>query len=146
MKALVVGHSEPAGALTSALAERGVEAELHAVSRPASERAVAALAELLAELEARLTADDAPALAVAVGAGDAPTALAVTAAKAGTPLVAWVGDGAADGELEAAERRILTTLADLDAGPMGDGAAAFAAAERIAAWAETSGARDNPQP
>ena len=45
MNALVVGHAEPAAALTSALSECGVEAELHAVPRPPDDRAVASLAE-----------------------------------------------------------------------------------------------------
>lgn len=130
----MVGHSEPAAVLTSALSERGIEAELHAVPRPSEDRAVASLAESLVEIESRL-AEAEPALAVGVGTGDAPTALAVTAAKLGVPLVAWIDDGPDEGEMEQAERRILATLADLDAGPVGDGAAAFDAAEKIASWA-----------
>jgi hypothetical protein len=135
MNALVVGHAEPAAALTSALSEQGIDAELHALPRPAEDRAVVGIAESLVELEQRLT-DKPPALAIGVGTGDASLALAVTAAKLGVPLVAWVDDAepAAD-ELEVAERRILVTLADLDAGPVGDGVAAFEAAERIASWA-----------
>lgn len=135
MNALVVGHAEPAAALTSALNERGLEAKLHAFPRPPEERAVASLAESLVELERRLT-DERPALAVGVGTGDASLALAITAAKLGVPLVAWVEDtGSEQGELELAEARILATLADFDAGPVGDGAAAFDAAERISSWA-----------
>jgi hypothetical protein len=134
VKALVVGHAEPAAALTSALVERGIEAELQAVPRASEERAVATLAELLVEIERRLESEGIT-LAIGVGTGDAPTALAVTAAKLGVPLVAWVQDPPPDGELEAAERRILATLADFDAGPVGDGTAAFEAAERIASWA-----------
>ena len=135
MNALVVGHAEPAAALTSALGERGIEAELHALPRPREDRAIASLAESLVELERRLT-DERPALAVGVGTGDASLALAITAAKLGVPLVAWVEDTAPpeQGDLESAEARILTTLADLDAGPVGDGVAAFEAAERIASW------------
>lgn len=134
--ALVVGHAEPAAALTSALSEQGIEAELHAVPRPAEGRAVLGLADSLVALERRLT-DERPALAIGVGTGDAAMALAVTAAKLGVPLVAWVEDTEPEsGELELAERRILTTLADFDAGPVGDGVAAFQAAERIASWAD----------
>ena len=71
-----------------------------------------------------------------VGIGDASLALAVTAAKLGIPLVAWVEDTRAEsGDLELAERRILTVLADFDAGVVGDGVAAFEAAERITSWA-----------
>jgi hypothetical protein len=134
MNALVVGHAEPAAALTSALSERGLEAELHAFPRPPEDRAVASLAESLVDLERRLI-DERPALAIGVGTGDASLALAITAAKLGVPLVAWVEDtGSERGELELAEARILATLADFDAGPVGDGAAAFEAAERIASW------------
>lgn len=134
MKALVVGHAEPAAALTSALAEHGIEAELHAPPRPPAERAVADLADSFVELEARLSSAD-DYLAVAVGLGDAPVALAVVAAKLAVPLVAWVEDGRQAGtELERAERRILDALADLDAGPVGDGPAAQEAARRIAEW------------
>ena len=136
MNALVVGHAEPAAALTSALSERGVEAQLHAVPRAAADRAVASLAESLVELERRLL-DERPALAIGVGTGDASLALAVTAAKLGVPLVAWVEDTEPESaELELAERRILTLLSDFDAGPVGDGVAAFEAAERIASWAD----------
>ena len=136
MKALVVGHAEPAAALTSALSDRGIEAELYALPRPAADRAVAELATTLVELEERL-AGDRPALVVAVGVGDAPLAVAVTAAKLTIPLVAWIEDanGAAT-DIEEGERRILRTLADLDAGPVGDGVAAFDAAERIRQWAD----------
>ncbi len=135
MNALVVGHAEPAAALTSALSECGIEAELHAVPRPPEDRAVASLAESLVELEQRLT-DERPALAIGVGTGDASLALAITAAKLGVPLVAWIEETHAQGdELEAAEGRILSTLADFDAGPVGDGTTAFEAAERISSWA-----------
>jgi hypothetical protein len=135
MEALVVGHSEPAAALTSALSENGIDAELHAVPRPDPERAVASLAGSLVELERRMTANR-PALAVGVGTGDASLALALTAAKLGIPLVAWVDDARPDTEeLELAERRILVTLADFEAGPVGDGVAAFEAARRVATWA-----------
>ena len=76
-------------------------------------------------------------MAIGVGTGDASLALAITAAKLGVPLVAWVEEASAQhGELGAAEDRILRTLADFDAGPVGDGAAAFEAAERISSWAE----------
>jgi hypothetical protein len=136
MQALVVGHAEPAAALTSALSERGVDAQLHAVPRPAAGRAVESLAGSLVELERRLI-DERPALAIGVGVGDASLALAVTAAKLGVPLVAWVEDTEPESaELEQAERRILTLLSDFDAGPVGDGVAAFDAAERIASWAD----------
>jgi hypothetical protein len=135
MNALVVGHAEPAAALTSALSERGVDAELHSVPRPSEARAVVGLAEALVELEQRLD-ERRPALAIGVGTSDASLALAITAAKLGVPLVAWIEDPAPESEeLELAERRILATLADFDAGPVGDGVAAFEAAERIASWA-----------
>ena len=130
----MVGHAEPAAALTSALIDQGIAAELHAPPRPSAERAVADLADSFVELEGRLSGED-EYLAVAVGLGDAPVALAVVAAKLAVPLVAWVEDGRQpDGELERAERRILDALADLDAGPVGDGPAAQAAARRIAEW------------
>jgi hypothetical protein len=136
MKALVVGHAEPAAALTSALSEQGLQAELHAVPRPSDERAVASLAESLVELERRLT-EERPAVAIGVGTGDASLALAITAAKLGVPLVAWVEEtDPGQGELELAESRILAVLADFDAGPVGDGVAAFEAAERISSWAD----------
>ncbi len=135
MDALVVGHAEPAAALISALSEQGLEAELHAVPPPDAEAAVASLAHSLVELERRMT-EHRPALAVGVGTGDASLALAITAAKLGVPLVAWVDDTLPDTEeLERAERRILITLADFEAGPVGDGARAFESAERIASWA-----------
>ena len=77
-----------------------------------------------------------PALAVGVGTGDASLALAVTAAKLGVPLVAWVESTDAETEeLEFAERRILITPGGSRAGPVGDGVAAFEAARRIASWA-----------
>lgn len=135
MNALVVGHAEPAAALTSALSEQGIQAELHAVPKAPDDRAVATLAESLVELERRLMAER-PALAIGVGTGDASLALAITAAKLGVPLVAWVEEtDPGQGGLELAEGRILGTLADFDAGPVGDGVAAFAAAERISSWA-----------
>jgi hypothetical protein len=109
------------------------------VPRPAAERAVQDLADQFVELERRLS-DSRSDLAIAVGLGDAPVALAVVAAKLGVPLVAWVEDGQApNGELEAAERRILDELADLDAGPVGDGTEAHDAARTIASWG-----RDRP--
>lgn len=130
----MVGHAEPAGALTSALADEGVDAELYALPRPPAGRAVQDLAAAFVELERRLDEDRSD-LAVAVGLGDAPVALAIVAAKLGVPLVAWVEDGRSpNGELEAAERRILDQLADLDAGPVGDGAEAHEAARTIAEW------------
>jgi hypothetical protein len=135
VKALVVGHAEPAAALTSALSDRGIDAELHAPARAAGGRAIEALAAALIELEARLEAER-PRLAIAVGTGDAPLALAISAAKLGVPVVAWVEDpGRAAEELDRAEERILRVLADMDAGPIGDGVAAFEAAERISSWA-----------
>jgi hypothetical protein len=139
VKALVVGHAEPAGALTSALAEEGLEAELFAVPRPLAERAVEDLARSFLELETRLSGAPSD-LAIAVGLGDAPMALAVVAAKLGVPLVAWVEDGRPpNDEVERGERRILDQLADFDAGPVGDGAEVHQAARAIAAWA-----RDRP--
>jgi hypothetical protein len=135
MNALVVGHAEPAAALTSALSELGIQAELHAFPRPPDEQAVASLAESLIELERRLT-EERPAVAIGVGTGDASLALAITAAKLGVPLVAWVEEtDPRQEQLELAESRILATLADFDAGPVGDGVAAFEAAERISSWA-----------
>jgi len=135
MEALVVGHAEPAAALTSALREQDIGAELHAVRRAPEGRAVSVLASTLVDLERRM-AGKRPGLAVAVGLGDAPVALAVSAAKLGIPLVAWVEEEASEAsELELGERRILLALASLDAGPVGDGPQAFQAAERIAAWA-----------
>lgn len=135
MEALVVGRAEPAEALASALRERGLAAELHAAQRVPEGRGVGALASTLVELERRM-AGERPGLAVAVGLGDSPLALAVTAAKLGIPLAVWVGKDAPEAsEIERGERRILATLASLDAGPVGDGVQAFRAAERIAAWA-----------
>ncbi len=135
MKALVVGHSEPAAALTSALREKGVDARLHAVPSSPGQRTTGAMAEALTTLERRLE-EECPRVAVGVGAGDAPLALAVSAAKLGIPFVAWV-DSQNDGgsSLEQGERRVLATLASLDVGPVGEGEQAFQAAERIAAFA-----------
>lgn len=131
----MVGHSEPAGALTAALLEQGIAAELYAPARASSDRGVGTLASSLLELEKRLSEPRSD-LAVAVGLGDAALAAAIVAAKLRIPLVAWVeGSGGANGELELAERRILDQLADLDAGPVGDGPAAIEAARAIAEWA-----------
>jgi hypothetical protein len=130
MNALVVGHAEPAAALTSALTELHIEAELLAPARPPEAAAVAGLAESLVDLERRLT-DAPPALAVAVGTDDASLALAITAAKLRVPLAGWVDAGSGDGDLAQAEARIITTLADLEC----DGAGPAEAAARIASWA-----------
>lgn len=135
MDALIVGHADPAAALTSALCESGIDAHLHGVPRATGPEAVASLARALVDLE-RVLAEERPALAVAVGEGDAPIALAVSASKLGIPLVAWIeANGPAGPEAEQAKHRILATLAAFDAGEVGDGAQAHEAARRIVAWA-----------
>ena len=129
MNALVAGSEAPAAALVAALAEREIEAERYDAP-DSGERAVATLAEALVALEQRLESGNL-ALAVAVGSGDAPTALAVTAAKLGVPLAAWAGEDGAGGELDQAELRIIATLAGCDVGS----APVAEAALKIASWA-----------
>ncbi|MDQ3571940.1 MAG: hypothetical protein M3383_03665 [Actinomycetota bacterium] len=136
MNALVVGHVEPAAALTSALIESGLDAELHAAAGTAADRNGTSLAKSMVEFERRLIEDD-PALGIAVGLGDAPLALTLGAAKLGIPLVAWVDqDRPAADEAERAEARIMLQLADLDAGPVGAGTQVHEAARRIRDWVD----------
>ena len=73
-----------------------------------------------------------PDAAVAVGTGEAALALAITASKLGVPLAASAGAVERDG---ADERRILATLAALDAGagPRAGGRSHRLVAERGAA-------------
>ena len=136
VNALVVGHVEPAAALTSALVEAGLDAQLHAGTGTAADRNVTALAASMLELEARLVGET-PALAVAVGFGDAPLALTLGAAKLGIPVVVWVEqDRPAADEAERAEARIMMQLANVDAGPVGAGVQVHEAAKRIRDWAD----------
>lgn len=133
VKALVAGDAEAATALCAALREQGVDAEAYATQPTAEERSVGSLAGALVELEERLGAGYD--VAVVAGPGDAAMALAIVAAKLGLPLAASLEAGQpSSGELDAAERRILTELADVvaraDTGPN----PALAAAQRIASW------------
>lgn len=84
MKVLIVGSSEPVGALAAALVERGVEAEGHRLGGAGGPSAEA-LAASLVELE-RLVANRQPAAIVCLGPGDAATAAALVAGKAGVRL------------------------------------------------------------
>ena len=114
--AVLAGDATVSTALESALNERGVKTSFHAAE---------GLARALVSLERELE-DGRPDAAVAVGTGEAALALAVTASKLGVPLAAAVADtdGAGDDR-----RRILTTLASLDAGSDPE-----RAADLIVAW------------
>jgi len=113
-KILLAGDAEAVGRLESALAEHGFEARTHP-----SEGLPGSLVALERELEG-----EPPDAAVAVGAGEDALALAITASKLGVPLAACL-----DASDPPADRRILSTLAELEAGS--DPARA---ADLIASW------------
>lgn len=137
MRALIAGAGEPPAELAAALRARGVEAELGSPEPADGERRVARLARALVELERAATERDYE-LAVAVGTGDASIALALDATKLGIPLLACLPPEPGPGELERAEWRILSELAqerlELDGASGAD-----ALAERILAWAGAPG-------
>jgi len=140
VKALIVGHAEPAAALTSALGEAGLDAQLHAVPGGAGGRDVDSLATSMVELERLMVADEME-IAVAVGLGDGPLALTLNAAKLGV-LVAWVNDERPPpGETDAAETRIITQLAGLETGTAEKGDPPREVAQRIRDWADLHLAR-----
>ena len=113
---VIGGEGEAGSALGSALAELGLNTRfLSPESFP----------QALVGVERDLSAER-PRAAVAVGTGEAAMALAITAAKLGVPLAASFGDEAPEG---ADQRRILSTLASLDAGSDPERAAGL-----IAAW------------
>lgn len=139
MRVIVVGGAEPAAAIVAALTAEGVEAELlspHAGSP--GRRHNSALAAALVEVEARAATP--PDCVVAVGTGDAAIAAALVAAKLAIPLVACPPSSETLGELDHAESRILTLLADqVVEGPGGDRPLS-AVAREIAAWTPRSAA------
>ncbi|CAN5523093.1 hypothetical protein BH10ACT11_BH10ACT11_14080 [soil metagenome] len=96
MSVLVVGSSEPVGALTSALAGLGVEAEARLLGSPGGSSAEA-LAEALVEVE-RLVVENEPQGIVAVGPGDAATAAALVAGKTAVRLILLAEPGELDDE------------------------------------------------
>lgn len=144
MDTLVAGDAGPAASLVEALREHGLAAGLYDSTGAASgtphsnpgERSVERIADAAVELERRLAAER-PTVAIAVGLGDVPLALALGAAKLGTPLAAWLDvPSPTASALEENERRILSELSGLEhPGPVAAGAEATAAAERISAWA-----------
>ena len=103
----LAGDAQRAGELESALKNDAVEADF----QDAQDLAVG-----LRELERRLS-ENRPAGAVAVGTDDGGLALAITATKLGVPFAACLrpADSALSGG-EGARRRIISTLASLDAG------------------------------
>jgi hypothetical protein len=139
MKALVAGHAEHAAGLVSALAERGLDAETY-VTEGEGDRDAMALADALVALEGRLAGGDA--VAVAAGVGDSSIALALTAAKLGVPLASWPQpQNQPQDELAAGERRIIATLASLEAGRAGDEVSPEEAARLIRDWADLGSGR-----
>lgn len=81
MDVVIVGSSEPVGALAAALAEHGVEAEAHRLGGAGGPSAEALAADLV-ELE-RLVANLRPTAIISLGPGDAATAAALVAGKSG---------------------------------------------------------------
>jgi hypothetical protein len=113
---VLAGEKDASGALDIALRAIGFESRIHA-----PEGLPAALVTLERALE-----DDRPDAAVAVGTNEDAVALAITAGKLGVPLAAA---GAGEGAEAADERRIIMTLATIDAG-----AHSSRAADVIATW------------
>lgn len=129
MKALVAGHGAPAAALASALSASGIEARVGPAPRGGTPERLAAAFH---SLEDDLTGVG---LAVAVGTGDGPVALAVSAAKLGIPLAVWRGAEATEPNGTESEARIIATLAGYAAGSEGEALRAEEAARRIREWA-----------
>jgi hypothetical protein len=124
---VLAGEKDASEALERALGEHGLEARI----QPAE-----GLSEALVGIERELEGNR-PAAAVAVGTGESALALAITAGKLGVPLACVPGTGG-EAAGDADQRRILATLAALDAGS--DPARA---ADLIALWvSENSSAAD----
>ena len=121
---VIAGEKEAGAALSGALSERGIDSRFLETST---------LPEALVGIEEVLE-QGRPDAAVAVGFGGEALALAITAAKLGVPLAFAGGGEARDGR---DEDRILTTLAELDAGSETAGAA-----DLIASWLRD----DHPRP
>lgn len=134
MRALITGESEPAAALAAALRADGAEAELVAGDAHPTPRAVADLARQLTEFERAASAASFD-VAIAVGLGDAPLALALVATKLGIPLLTCQREAAqaGDEQLDQAEWRILSELADERLEMPGEGVGADVIAQRITA-------------
>ncbi len=107
-------------------ASEALEAALDRTGAHATYQRSDGLPEALVAIEQGLE-DDRPDAVVAVGAGDAAMALAITAGKLGIPLVISRVDDVAGEDQD--KNRILATLASLDAGPD-----PRRAADLIAAW------------
>lgn len=134
MRTLITGESEPAAALAGALRDLGADVELIAGGARPTARRVADLARELTEFE-RAAAEHEPEVAVAVGLGDAPVALALVAAKLGIPLITCQREAQAlgDGQLDHAEWRILSELAEERLEMPGEGVGADEIARRVLA-------------
>lgn len=132
MRALITGESEPAAALAGALRDGGAEAELIAGGARPTPRAVADLARELTEFERVASAAEFD-VAIAIGLGDAPLALALVAAKLGIPLLTCQRDEpqAGDDQLDRAEWRILGELAEERLEMPGESVGADVIAQRI---------------
>ena len=122
---ILAGEKEALAALEAALRNLGFKPRMHGPE---------GLPGALVSLEQALEADR-PDAVIAVGTGEDALALAVTASKLGVPLATA---GTAEGAESPDQRRILRTLATIDAG--GD---TSRAADLIASWlGEGSSARD----
>ena len=113
---LIAGEPSAGEVLEESLLEEGVAARFH----PAN-----GLSETFVSIESRLE-ENRPSAAVAVGSGEAALTIAITAAKLGIPVVRI---GGVEAKANADNERILSTLAELDAG-----ARIGRAAGVIAAW------------
>ncbi len=113
---VLAGEKDASEALDAALRALGFEPRVHA-----PEGFPGALVSLERALE-----ENRPDAVVAVGTNEDAVALAITAGKLGVPLAAA---GAADGTEAVDERRIIRTLATIDAG-----ADNSRAADLIATW------------
>ena len=100
---VLAGEKDASEALGAALRALGFEPRIHAPERLS--RALVSLEEALEE--------NRPDAVVAVGTNEDALALAITAGKLGVPLAAA---GAGHGAEAADERRIIRTLATIDAG------------------------------
>ena len=141
-----MGGAEPAAVIAAALVEAGVEAELfspHAGSP--SLRDSAALAAALVEVERRVMGTP-PDCVIAVGAGDVPIAAALVASKLAIPLVASPPKSETLGEVDLAEARILTQLADTVVEQPGGDRTPGHVAREIADWTPRSAASASSRP
>ena len=107
MSVIVVGSSEPVGILAATLAGMGVEAEGHRVGANGGTPSGEGLAAALVEIEA-LVAERAPQAIVALGPGDASSAAALVAGKAGIRLISLLAAPGASAD----EARAVSVLSD----------------------------------